>query len=412
MSKRIVLKIGSSSLSESGGGLSYEKLGSFADAFCSLLNESQNSKERYEFVIVSSGAVAAGFPGLGLSSVPRRTAERQAAAAIGQSRLMQAYSNAMAVHGRKAAQILLTRSDFSNPTAFGNAFNVISTLIESGVVPIINENDTVAVEELNFGDNDMLAALVGALVQADMILWLTDTDGVYNDNPRSNPQAQRYTEIASVTDELIGQTNSPGSAVGTGGMRSKLLAARLATSLGVTGFIGRGHNVAQLRQALTQTGQGTYLPRQTERGIGRKLQWIAFHATPKGTLIIDPGAVQAISAQGRSLLAVGVVGVEGQFAAGDVVAVSDQSSKLLGRGIVQLGAEELKALIGKGSTEIRSLLDGKKPEVIHRDSWFQLDWLNPANSASTGNSTSPSNPDRAAEARVSEDRVSEDRDDR
>ena len=232
-----------------------------------------------------------------------------------------------------------------------------------------------AVEELNFGDNDMLAALVGALVHADMVLWLTDTDGFYTADPRRDPHAQRYQEVTEVTDELLSLAGDSGSAVGTGGMRTKLVAARLTTSLGVRGYIGRGHTAHELRNALAGEGAGTYFAAGENRAVGRKKQWIAFHSQAKGALVVDDGARDALCVRGKSLLAVGLREILGEFQANDVVEIRDGAKNLLGRGVCNFAASALRAVQGQTSAEIEAALGTRRTEVVHRDKWFPLEFL-------------------------------------
>lgn len=252
MTQRIVVKIGSSSLTSDTGGLNPDKIRFFAAELAQL------QRSGSQVLLVTSGAVAAGFTSLGYRTRPKVLHEKQAAAAVGQALLMQAYHEAFASHGVSVAQILLTRYDFSNRKRVQNAMMTIDELLQRGVVPIINENDTVSVDELKFGDNDTLSALVGNLVKANKLIIITDMDGLYTDDPRKNANAQRIERVDAISDELFSFAGGSGSAVGTGGMRSKVEAARIAMRGGVPVFIGRVLEEGDLNLAVAGTGKGTY----------------------------------------------------------------------------------------------------------------------------------------------------------
>ncbi|ASN03580.1 glutamate 5-kinase [Virgibacillus necropolis] len=251
--KRVVVKIGSSSLTNMKGEIDHERLEDHIHALAAL------RRENYEVILVSSGAVAAGFTRLGYTSIPSTRKRKQAAAAVGQSLLIQCYIEKFRELDIVPAQLLLTRDDFSNHERFRNAFSTITELLEQGILPIINENDTVAINELTFGDNDMLSALVSGYVHADQLIILTDINGLFDENPRLNPLAKRYDYLEDITEEMMDAADGSGSKFGTGGMKSKLHAARTAMSLGVPIFIGDGSGAEKLLNILKGTGDGTYI---------------------------------------------------------------------------------------------------------------------------------------------------------
>jgi len=362
--KRIVVKIGSSSLTNDRGLIDQEKLYDHVRAVAAL------RKARHEVILVSSGAVAAGFSRLGYPSRPVTLKGKQAAAAVGQSLLVQSYIENFKEFDIIPAQILLTRNDFSNRNRYRNAFATILELLERGILPIINENDTVSVEELTFGDNDMLSALVSGFIHADQLILLTDINGLYDADPRSHPDAKRLDFLEEIPDELLDAAEGSGSRVGTGGMKSKLIAAKTALSLGVPVFIGQGKGDRKLLDILDGMGDGTYIDNELKSAINTSRQWIGFHSETSGKLFVDKGAEEAVLFNGRSLLPAGVFKVKGTFQAGDVVEVFGQNG-LLGKGEVAYSSEDLKKYIEERSSE-----KGKEAvstvEVIHRDRWVRV----------------------------------------
>ncbi|TSI08657.1 glutamate 5-kinase [Lysinibacillus sp. BW-2-10] len=357
--KRIVVKIGSSSLTNSKGEIDHDKLQDHIQALATLKHQG------HDVLLVSSGAVAAGFRKLGYPSRPVTLKGKQAAAAVGQSLLIQYYSEQFHAHQLTAAQILLTRTDFSKKDRYKNAYATFTELLERNIIPIINENDTVSVTELTFGDNDMLSALVSGLVHADNLIILTDINGLYDDNPMKNPDAKRIDHISEITEEMLQFASGAGSKVGTGGMQSKLLAARTALQSGVKVFIGNGHGVNKLVDILEGHGDGTYVSCDNLGVLPNQKQWINITEV-SGKLYIDEGAKQAILSNGKSLLPAGIYEIEGEFTKGDVVEVYDDTN-LLGRGEVMYSSEELAHALGKRSDEIAV----KSIEVIHRDKWVK-----------------------------------------
>ncbi|WP_246246758.1 glutamate 5-kinase [Paenibacillus lemnae] len=366
MPSRIVVKIGSSSLTTTEGGLHPQAVQFYTSELAELRDAG------HEVLLVTSGAVAAGFRKIGYTTRPRLLHEKQAAAAVGQALLMESYQAAFAEHGLLAAQILLTRTDFASRKRMNNASRTIEELLKQGVIPVINENDTVSVDELKFGDNDTLSALVANMVRARRLLILTDMDGLYTADPRISPDAERLTEIEEITDDIYAIAGGSGSSVGTGGMRSKIDAAKIATRGGVPVFIGRADLSGDLKTALEGTGKGTYFATHLS-SLPMKKQWLGFMSSPIGMITVDEGAEKALLHGGHSLLPVGVKRVEGHFHAGDVVEVINSRSEKLGRGIINYDEEQLQQIQGLSTTEVLSALgEVHRLEVIHRDEWITL----------------------------------------
>ena len=365
MSKqRIVVKIGSSSLTNANGGLATEKLIEHAEALATL------KKAGHEVILISSGAVAAGFTKLGYPTKPVTIAGKQAAAAVGQGLLMQGYEEAFARHDIVVAQLLLTRRDFLNEDQYNNAYQTLAELMQRGAVPIINENDSTSVAELTFGDNDMLSALVSGLIHADFLAILTDINGLYDEDPRKNQEAKKYHYLPQITDELLTQAKTTGSKLGTGGMRSKIEAAKTASTLGVNVFIGTGEGNNKLIDILEGKGDGTYIGVTSKKTLKNKKQWIAFHSDAKGKIIIDDGAAKAILKKGKSLLPVGIKEIVGTFQKGDVVEVVNIKGQVIGKGQVNYSSEELEKIKGKGTNEAQQVINCQYTEAIHRDQWI------------------------------------------
>lgn len=365
MNERIVIKIGSSSLTSDEGGLNRSKIDYFAAEMAEL------HRGGAQIVLVTSGAVAAGFRRIGYAARPKLVHEKQAAAAVGQALLMQAYQEAFEGSGIVAAQILLTRFDFSNRVSIQNASMAIEELLRQQVIPIINENDTVTVEGLKFGDNDNLSALVANLVKANRLIILTDTDGLYTADPRFNPDAERIERVTEISERIMAIAGDSGSSVGTGGMRSKIEAARIAMRGGVPAFIGRAREPGELVSAAHGRGRGTYF----DTGLANlpmKKQWIGFHSTPKGRITVDPGAEQALVSGGKSLLPAGIRNADGDFHPGDVVEVAGEHGSIIGRGVVNYAAWQVQAAAGLTTEEVRKRVDVVRIEVIHRDEWISL----------------------------------------
>ena len=358
--KRVVVKIGSSSLTNKDGEIDQLKFCDHIEAVAKL------KAAGHDVVIVSSGAVATGFKKLGYRSRPVSLKGKQAAAAVGQSLLIQSYIEQFSQYGIVPAQVLLTRTDFTNRERYKNAYATLSELVDRDILPIINENDTVSVEELTFGDNDMLSALVSGLIHADQLIILTDINGLYSDHPNKNPEAIKFDQIAEVTDEFIEMAGGAGSSVGTGGMKSKLLAAKRAMSLGVKVFIGKGEGATKLVDILAGNGDGTYVGQNAMPSVNHTRQWIWVHSDTAGKIYIDEGAEQAMVHCGSSLLPAGIYDIQGDFVKGDIVEVFGKNG-LLGRGEVRCSSDELRQAMGKRTDELVLHLI----EVIHRDEWVQ-----------------------------------------
>lgn len=362
LKKRIVVKIGSSSLTEKDGQLSHHKLTTYVIAIVKLIEIG------HEVILISSGAVAAGFKMLGYPSRPVTVSGKQAAAAVGQSLLMKGYADAFHEKSLVTAQLLLTRQDFLQEEQYQNASNTIRELLKRRVIPIINENDSTAIEELTFGDNDMLSALVSGFLHADQLIILTDIDGIYDANPQTNPNAKRYSFLSDITDELIERAQGSSSKLGTGGMVSKLKAARAALSMGVEVFIGQGEDGNVLINTVKGEGNGTYLSPIKHRVMKNKKQWIAYHSLSKGKLTLDEGAEIAVLKKGKSILPVGITSIEGKFEKNDVVDVLNCHGKIIGKGKINYHAEELDSII----RSIEKQGCENSSEAIHRDYWIGM----------------------------------------
>lgn len=364
--KRLVVKIGSNILANGKEGLDTKRISSLARDIASVQDAG------YDVAIVSSGAVAAGMRKLGLKERPRDIKLKQAAAAIGQSSLMWAYERSFGDFGKKVAQILLTRDDFSDRKRYINSKNTLLTLLLYKVIPIINENDTVATDEFKFGDNDHLASLVASLVEADRLIILSDVDGLYTEDPRHNPKARLLEYIENITPEIENRAGGTGSVVGTGGMYSKLLAAKRAVNHGITVHIISGRKDGLLQAVVGGGKSGTTFQPKTEKLSSRK-GWIAYGSRSKGSIIIDDGAVKALVQKGKSLLPSGIISVEGEFDTGDAVYCLDAKGNRIAKGITNYAASELRKIRGKKTSEIEKVLGYTySDEAIHRDNLVVL----------------------------------------
>jgi glutamate 5-kinase len=366
--RRLVVKVGSGLITAREAGLDPARIGALADELAAV------RRHGTEVALVSSGAVVAGMARLRLQVRPRSIPEKQAAAAVGQSALMERYETAFARHGITVAQILLTQADVSARARYLNARNTLTTLLGYGVVPIINENDTVAVEEIKFGDNDNLSALVAQLIDADLLVLLTDVDGLYTGDPSRDPQARKLDTVEAVTPEIERLVWADADRVAVGGMATKLQAAQKAATSGVPMVIASGREPGTLARVLRGEPVGTYFPPRGDRLAARK-RWIAFAVPPQGRLLVDAGARQALIERGKSLLPSGVVDVEGDFDAGEVVALcaADGDGKEFARGLVNFDAQELRTIRRAKTAEIESLLGYKSfDEVVHRDNLVVL----------------------------------------
>ncbi|GGB40564.1 glutamate 5-kinase [Flexivirga endophytica] len=353
----VVVKVGSSSLTGTHGGLDPARVTALADALAARRLAGSN------VVLVSSGAIAAGMVPLGLRRRPRDLATQQAAASVGQGALLAAYNVAFGQHGLTTGQVLLTADDVTRRGHYVNARRTIERLLALGVVPVINENDTVATHEIRFGDNDRLAALVAHLIDASALVLLSDVDALY-DAPPSQPGASRIGEVLDQDTLERVDIGGTGSAVGTGGMVTKIEAAQIATAAGVPTVLT---SAAQAAAALAGEDVGTIFAPQGHRPSARQL-WLRYATSPQGKLIIDDGAVLAVTQRGKSLLPAGIRQVSGHFSAGDAVDLVDESGLVVARGLVNYDAKELPSLLGHNTHELaRTLGPAYEREVVHRD---------------------------------------------
>ncbi|MFH8517882.1 glutamate 5-kinase [Streptomyces gelaticus] len=354
-----MVKVGSSSLTTAAGGLDADRV----DALVDVLAKVRSGGER-EIVLVSSGAIAAGLAPLGLVRRPKDLARQQAAASVGQGLLVARYTASFARYGVRVGQVLLTSNDTSRRAHYRNAYRTLDQLLDMGALPVVNENDTVATDEIRFGDNDRLAALVAHLVRADLLVLLSDVDGLYDGDP-STPGTSRVAEVAGPED-LAGVTiGSAGKAgIGTGGMVTKVEAARIATAAGVPVVLTSASRAAD---ALAGRDTGTYFHRTGRRSADRLL-WLAHASTPQGSLTLDDGAVRAVVDRHSSLLPAGIASVEGEFVAGDPVELRDLEGRPVARGLVNFDAKEIPQLLGRSTRDLaRELGPAYEREVVHRD---------------------------------------------
>ncbi len=359
--KRIVVKIGSSLVASSSGGLHRDQIARLAKEFAAL-----QSKNR-ELVIVSSGAIVAGISHLGLKSYPQDLPLQQAAAAVGQSRLLRAYEVAFEESGHKIAQILLTHQDLGGRRRFLNARHTLTTLIQLGVIPIINENDTVSTEEIRFGDNDSLAGQIAHLVDADLLVILSDVNGLYEKDPHLNPAAKLIPLVPTITKQIENLAGASRTQASRGGMVTKIQAAKQAGRFGVPTLLLNGETPHALGQALDGKPGGTFFASKQSSLTNRK-QWIAFTLRPKGEIMLDEGAVTALVLRGKSLLASGILHVKGTFLNGDPVSCTTTEGIVFAQGLTNYSAETLQRIKGKQTSEIQELLGSLEyEEVIHRD---------------------------------------------
>ncbi|HYB71209.1 MAG TPA: glutamate 5-kinase [Candidatus Bathyarchaeia archaeon] len=359
--RRVVVKVGSGLVTTPGAGPSSEMIARLAGDLAALV------AERREVTLVSSGAIATGVARLGLKARPSSIPEKQAAAAVGQSALMWEYEQAFKKHRIPVGQVLLTGQDISDRSRYLNARNTLLALLEYGVLPIVNENDTVAVDEIKVGDNDNLAAVVAHLIDADLLVLLTDVDGLYTGDPRRDPGARRLETVEAVTEEIQRMVFEGSATVSVGGMSTKLQAAQKAGASGIPMVIASGREAGTLQRLLKGEPVGTYFQPRDDRLAARK-RWIAFAVPPQGRLMVDAGAKKALTERGKSLLPSGLVEVDGQFHAGEVVALSEFDGPEFARGLVNYDADELRRIRGSKTKDIEKALGYKGfDEVIHRD---------------------------------------------
>jgi glutamate 5-kinase len=357
--RRVVVKVGSSLVADEQE-LNEEKIGLLAETI------SRHHHEGREMLITSSGAIAAGMAKLGLSRRPQNIPEKQAAAAIGQSYLMWAYERAFSKRGCQVAQILLTQDEFSFRRRYLNARNTLFTLLEHRVIPVANENDSVAVEEIQVGDNDSLSATVACLAEADLLLILSDVEGLYTADPRCEDGACLIPSVREISGEIMQAAGAAGTRVGTGGMRTKLLAAQKVMDFGIPMIIADGRDPRVMDDVLAGKERGTLFIPPRQKMAGRK-HWILHSIPPQGRIVVDAGAARAILEGGKSLLPAGITDTRGDFSAGDAVRVVTPDGGEVARGLVNYGASDVTKIKGLRTDQVRLVLGYAYDEVIHRD---------------------------------------------
>lgn len=359
--KRVVIKIGSSVLTDENGEIQDSAFYEVASGISKL------KSKKIETIVVSSGAIASGMKKLGLKKKATDVSMKQAIAACGQSALMWNYERAFSEFGERVAQILLTHDGLSDRRRFLNARKTLLTLLRIGIIPIINENDTVAVEEIMFGDNDNLAALVTSLIEADLLVLLTNIDGLYTNDPRNHRDAEFISVINEIDMKIQKMAGETFGKTTTGGMKTKIEAAKAAAAFGVPTIIANGKRRSALANIFSGEMIGTLFIPSNERIRGRK-HWIAFTLKPSGDLIIDNGAKRAIASLGKSLLPSGIIGVKGNFELGESVRCIDENGSEIARGLASYGSDEIRKILGAKSTSIEGILGYKYgDEIIHRD---------------------------------------------
>lgn len=364
--RRIVVKVGSSLVTNDGRGLDHARLARWAEQIAAL------AKQGKEVVLVSSGAIAEGVSRLGWKKRPNALNELQAAAAIGQMGLIEGYERCFRGHGLHTAQVLLTHADLADRERYLNARSTLRTLLSLKVIPIINENDTVTTDEIKVGDNDTLGALVANLIEADALVILTDQPGLYSTDPRKDPAAEFVHEATAGDPKLEVMAGGAGSSIGTGGMLTKILAAKRAARSGAHTVIASGRE----ERVLERLAQGEMIGSQLtarQLPLAARRQWLADHLQVVGHLTLDDGAVQALTVQGKSLLSIGVTRVMGEFLRGEVVGCVDHNGRDIARGLINYSADEARRIARKPSSEIAAVLGYmEEPELIHRDNLVLL----------------------------------------
>jgi glutamate 5-kinase len=358
--RRIVVKVGSSLVTDEGRGLDAQAIGHWCRQMATL------RQGGHELIMVSSGAIAEGMKRLGWTSRPRAIHELQAAAAVGQMGLVQVYESCLRELGVGSAQVLLTHADLADRERYLNARSTLLTLLQLGVVPVINENDTVVTDEIKFGDNDTLGALVANLVDADLLIILTDQQGLYTADPRKDPAATFVHEAQAGDPALEAMAGGAGSSIGRGGMITKILAAKRAAGSGASTVIAWGREPDALLRLAAGERIGTALMAQTAKNQARK-QWMADHLQLRGSVEVDAGAAAKVREEGKSLLPVGMTGVQGDFARGDVIAVRDSQGLEIARGLANYSSAEARLICRKASSDFEKLLGYTgEPEMVHR----------------------------------------------
>lgn len=359
--RRIVIKVGSSTLAPGDGGLDR----AYVDT---LLEQIAKVRSRdVEVVLVTSGAIAAGIETLGLESRPIDMPSLQASAAVGQVQVLAMYAALAAARGLAVGQVLLTRHDTAHRQAYLHARDTLERLLALGVMPVVNENDTVAVDEIRFGDNDTLAALVATMVRADLVVLLTDIEGLYDVDPRQSAEARLMEHVEELTDQVMTAAGGTGSSVGSGGMATKVEAARVLMRAGIPMVVCDGRRPDVVPDAVEGKPVGTFFAGGTA-GLGARKLWIALGGSPKGEVVIDEGAKHALCEGGKSLLPAGVLSVSGTFAPGDAIVLKDTSGAVIARGLTALSSQDLEAVRGMKSSRIMEVLPAAAGKtVIHRD---------------------------------------------
>jgi glutamate 5-kinase len=364
--KRLIVKVGSSLVTNDGKGLDHVAIAKWAEQIAHLRTLGK------EVVLVSSGAIAEGMQRLGFEKRPTGIHELQACAAVGQMGLVQIYETSFRAHQLRTAQVLLTHADLADRERYLNARSTLYTLLKFGVIPIINENDTVVTDEIKFGDNDTLGALVANLIEADALIILTDQRGLYTADPRRDPQARFVDEAKAGDPALEAMAGGAGSGIGRGGMLTKILAAKRASTSGAHTVIAWGREDCVLSRLAAGESIGTQLTAQTGHLTARK-QWMADHLQTAGSVILDDGAVTKLTAHGKSLLPIGVVSVSGDFGRGDVITCVSEQGRAVARGITNYSSAETRRILRRPSSEIESILGFvEEPELIHRDNMVLL----------------------------------------
>lgn len=363
---RVVVKLGTSSLTHANGQLNLYRIERIVRELADLHNQGK------EVLLVSSGAIGVGANRMGLKKVPNTMPQKQALAAIGQGALLHLYEKLFAEYGKIAAQVLLTRGDLDDRIRYLNATNALTALLEMRVIPIINENDTVIVEEIKFGDNDTLSAMVTGLIDADLLIILSDVDGLYNNDPRVNEEALLLSQVTEITCPMMDKSKTRGSSFSSGGMFTKLKAARMCIAAGIPMVIANSDINGVIRRIIAGEELGTlFIPREEKMQARKK--WIAFGTVAQGKVTIDSGAEAALLNKGKSLLPSGIIKVQGEFERGTVVSVIIPDGTEVARGIVNYSSEEIRLIMGCQTTKIEKILGEKDyDEVIHRNNlWVE-----------------------------------------
>ncbi|QCD53414.1 glutamate 5-kinase [Campylobacter sp. RM16192] len=358
--KRVVIKVGTSTLTKSSGKLNEEKIKRIVASIASLADEG------FEVALVTSGAVGAGMGELNINERPKTLNEKQALASVGQVALIHLYQILFWAHGKTIAQLLLTRGDFSDRNRYLNARNVCGTLLSKNIIPIINENDPVVSDELKVGDNDTLSALVSGLIDADLLIILSDIDGLYDKNPNVHKDAKFIKLVEDINEDIKSMAQGEGSKFGTGGMKTKIIAAQMATKIGTNLIIVNGENPENIIRAVKGEEIGTLFLRQDKKISSRKY-WLGYGTSKKGTIIIDEGAAKALK-NGKSLLSVGIKGISGEFERGQIVEILNSKDELIAKGISNYSSSEIMLIKGRKSEEIEEILGHKyDDDIVHID---------------------------------------------